>query len=823
MGSTKPPHRSDPFGETADTRFYWCGDVRSAPLAQVEAAINSGNVAVACAGAAGSGKTAFLCRLAEQLSDAGVRFLHPGRVVSCRNAGTSTGHVPRGWEGSKEARSPRLEGKTAEVLLLDDVDQLSRAEMAQLRDWWSILREKRQQVALVVTCAASAVDPDSTSRRQDLRSMIDTVVALPPLAHADIEEMIRYRLEVAGWEWEDVFAQPALDKVAFYAKGTPKRLVQICSRAMTLAEEGGMFPVGPDLVKEAAHLLFLPSHLREFSRKISMGLAPIPASLGGTSAERSPALSPSAPSPAPPSTPSPAPSPALSPPAPSPAPPSTPSPAPPPVVEIRFERRAYVEPRAPLVVADTAALPKRTAGAGLPDAVQDYRTMRHHEAVAARARPSEDAAEEDSATPEVGPPPIAKRRRRRGTISLLVICGIAIVTGALGYVLGQADMKPVEVVRLIPQPEPIGSGDAADAGASPPVDDGMDAPSPGSEIAPSPQVADPTPEVADPMPERADPTPQVAEPMPEKADPTPQVAEPMLEGVDSEADAASESPQPDSSKDDAALEVQADGELSPDAAETVNENEGAHVGGLWADWTSEDEPAESLSRLRIEGGDDGASVSASGGDVTAVETESTDTAAQALAVTQQSDAPATSAAAEEEEPAHNNGPDDARSDGRNDGQAAGAAAPGEALASAPAGEEPAVTWQFDSSVMRAQTLLAQIELYRGAIDGLLGNRTVAAIREFQRSISMAETGELSGALLAALEQQASTAGSGPPAQEHAQGHYDAVVDAAEDLQVIDIMSECRGKDAEWVYIAAINRHVLCGGLSAETPNPVPAR
>jgi peptidoglycan hydrolase-like protein with peptidoglycan-binding domain len=136
----------------------------------------------------------------------------------------------------------------------------------------------------------------------------------------------------------------------------------------------------------------------------------------------------------------------------------------------------------------------------------------------------------------------------------------------------------------------------------------------------------------------------------------------------------------------------------------------------------------------------------------------------------------------------------------------------------PAVKEPAVRLQRDRTVMRAQALLAQLDLYRDAIDGLLGERTIAAIRDFQKSMSMAETGKVSAALLEALEEHASAANSDFSDRQRGQGSDDAAVEAAETLQVIDIMHECRGKEAEWVYIVAINRYVLCGGLSAESPN-----
>jgi hypothetical protein len=177
-----------------------------------------------------------------------------------------------------------------------------------------------------------------------------------------------------------------------------------------------------------------------------------------------------------------------------------------------------------------------------------------------------------------------------------------------------------------------------------------------------------------------------------------------------------------------------------------------------------------------------------------------------------------------------NGLDDAGPD--SDAAAAGSGRSGvgfaereEALASVPEVKEPRVRLQRDSVVMRAQGLLAKLDLYRDAIDGLLGERTMAAIRKFQKSVSMAETGKVSETLLAALEAQveamearSSSVSSDFSGGQRGQSSGDAAVEAAETLQVIDIMTECRGKEAEWVYIAAINRHVLCGGLSAESPD-----
>lgn len=815
MGSMTPPPGSQPFGETADIRFFWCGETRSAPLAQIEAAIAGGSVAVACAGAAGSGKTALLHKLADRLSSAGAGFIHPDRVVGC-GARASVASARPAWEGSKE---PVLASASVQVLLLDDVDQLSRAEMAQLREWWGAAREKCTHVALVVSCAASAVDPQSASRRQDLRSMIDDVVTLPPLAHADIEEMIGHRLEVAGRALEEVFTRSAIDKVAFYAKGTPKRLVEICNRAMSLAEESGDFPIDSDLVKEAAHQIYLPSHLREFSRKISMGLGPIPASLGGSGLD------------------------------------SSPQPAPPPVVETRYERRAYVEPRPSVEVGPPASLSAQVGAARLRDPEQDQRRTRPlDEEIAPRPSPAEDAVAHGPAVAEVGAapagvappfiPPLAKQRRRRGIASVVVICGIAAVTGVVGYLAGQGDIKPVEVVRIIPHLETVVPEDASGADSSPAMDDGPGAPSPAPQADESaPETDEPVPHVAEPAADVAEPQPSIPAPPPETASPKPEVAAPKPDGAEDMAPATR-------AEDDAALAVQAGNEgkaPSPLAADPATSEEDVQSGEQVAGATPadvgqpadvgeaaapRDEIAELLSRPEIGGvaAENERAASDAAGNTTAPESEEDGTERQTTEPTPQSTQTTPADAAEQQVVAVDPGSgDSSRSAQGNTDLGDGASSPGEtgeetgALPPEEEEQDPPVRWQFDRSVMRAQALLSQLRLYRGPVDGLFGNRTRDALREFQRSASLPATGELSPPVLAALEQRAVSVQPVPSTQEPAQPPRDAVVDAGESLQVLDIMSECRGKDAEWVYIASINRHVLCGGLSAQSPNRVPSR
>jgi peptidoglycan hydrolase-like protein with peptidoglycan-binding domain len=64
----------------------------------------------------------------------------------------------------------------------------------------------------------------------------------------------------------------------------------------------------------------------------------------------------------------------------------------------------------------------------------------------------------------------------------------------------------------------------------------------------------------------------------------------------------------------------------------------------------------------------------------------------------------------------------------------------------------------DPVLVRIQTVLAEKGLYSGEIDGLMGPKSAAAIRAWEKNNGYAETGEASAALLSIMEQASSQLG-----------------------------------------------------------------
>ena len=78
-------------------------------------------------------------------------------------------------------------------------------------------------------------------------------------------------------------------------------------------------------------------------------------------------------------------------------------------------------------------------------------------------------------------------------------------------------------------------------------------------------------------------------------------------------------------------------------------------------------------------------------------------------------------------------------------------------AAAPVVSEAPPAPASDPVLARMQTILAEKGLYEGKIDGLMGPKSAAAIRAWERANGYAETGEPSAALLEAMNQSAAPA------------------------------------------------------------------
>ncbi len=258
-----------PFEGTPDARFFYLNSAARAACDRVLSDLGGQKGVVLLVGEPGTGKTTLLLRLEQALAAAG----HP--VVSPRCAKTSVDELLEAC--CEELQVPedandrmgrvralaahlidRLETGTTAVILVDDAQTLTNGTLEDL-SWLTELEVGgRKLVQVVLAGRPDLVSRLCGSKLSFLRESATAYCGLEPLDRIEVESYIQHRLRAVD-DWDsDIFSSEAIERIAIYAQGVPRRVNQICAAALHLAgrEAGGA--VSADTVEAA---------VREFSAR----------------------------------------------------------------------------------------------------------------------------------------------------------------------------------------------------------------------------------------------------------------------------------------------------------------------------------------------------------------------------------------------------------------------------------------------------------------------------------------------------------------------------------------------------------------------------
>ncbi len=250
--------REDPFGSALDARFVYVDQSRASALDELIDAIRHGAGVVLVSGAPGMGKTSFLLGLAEAVASHGDMTLACVEgVFPCTESTTfedvsSACGCPQPRHGSESFRSS--------VLLLDDATRLKSAALEPIMRWAG---------DMTITVVLSATDNGKrtdTPLYRGLRAAAAVEIRLSPLNPAEVEAFVGHRLRAAGFAGPRVFTADAVERVAFYGNGNPRRITRLCGHVLRMARREMALPILPELVKEAAWDLFVPDHLKKLAK-----------------------------------------------------------------------------------------------------------------------------------------------------------------------------------------------------------------------------------------------------------------------------------------------------------------------------------------------------------------------------------------------------------------------------------------------------------------------------------------------------------------------------------------------------------------------------
>jgi type II secretory pathway predicted ATPase ExeA len=238
---------SRPFMASPRTQFYHASRVTDLALRGLERCIRRAEGIGLVVGAAGTGKSLLLLKLAEQVRDDFDVALLTGTSICTRRAlwqsvMAAIGEPYRGIDEPdlRIAIVERIRGLAAAgsglVILVDEAHTLPTRLIEELRLLTNI-PTPLPAVHIVLAGTPRLDELLGTPRMESLAQRVAVRGYLEPLDHAETLDYLRTQTAAAGLEWCRLFADGCDDAVYRVTEGVPRLINQVCDQALVLVAE----------------------------------------------------------------------------------------------------------------------------------------------------------------------------------------------------------------------------------------------------------------------------------------------------------------------------------------------------------------------------------------------------------------------------------------------------------------------------------------------------------------------------------------------------------------------------------------------------------
>lgn len=260
--------RETPFGVTPDPRFFYSSPPYLEGLAAFVYGIRAKKGFMLLTGEVGTGKTILLRKLMRQLqSTVHFVFISSSHITSyglvelmVQDLGLPNKEKNR-LELIHELNSHLIQqlqrGQTV-ALLIDEGQNLSDEALEGLCGLSNLETDEEKLLQIVLVGQpelASRLNKSSLRRLKQRVAIHHRLYSLQSIG--EVEDYIRHRLQVAGYEGPEIFNKEAIETVWYYSAGTPRLINIICDNGLAMAYEAGKRRVSPYMIMKAAGALLL--------------------------------------------------------------------------------------------------------------------------------------------------------------------------------------------------------------------------------------------------------------------------------------------------------------------------------------------------------------------------------------------------------------------------------------------------------------------------------------------------------------------------------------------------------------------------------------
>src|SRR5947207_828555 len=255
--------REIPFGVTPDPRFFYSNPVYVKALAALVYGIKAKKGFMLLTGEVGTGKTILLRKLMRNL-EATVQFVfvsashltsHALVELMVQDLGLTSKEKP-GSEMIHEVHGYLLQqlknGHTV-ALLIDDAQNLSDRALESLCSLSNLETDNEKLLQIVLVGQPELMTILSKFSLRQIKQRIAIQHRLSGLqTSSEVENYIRQRLQVAGYNGPEIFTKEALEAIFCYSSGSPRLVNMICDNSLALVCEAGDRNVSANVATKAA-------------------------------------------------------------------------------------------------------------------------------------------------------------------------------------------------------------------------------------------------------------------------------------------------------------------------------------------------------------------------------------------------------------------------------------------------------------------------------------------------------------------------------------------------------------------------------------------